>query len=103
MCFQTATCDSRPPGGQVTLMIRPENIRLESKVPDDAPAGSTLLQGTVRALTDSGALVQFTIDCGSNFALLASISKREYNQRLLLCGDRVHLAVAPGDVHVREE
>jgi hypothetical protein len=81
-------------------MIRPENIRLESKAPDDAPSGSTILQGTVRALTDSGALVQFTIDCGPDFSLLASMGKREYNQCRWLCGDRVHLTVSPGDVHV---
>jgi ABC-type Fe3+/spermidine/putrescine transport system ATPase subunit len=101
--FHVAPRDQRPAASHVTLMIRPENIRLESQAVTDAPSGSTLLQGAVRSLTDSGPLVQFTVDCGSDFSLLASMGKREYNQRRVLCGDRVHLAVAPGDIHVLDD
>ncbi|NLS94231.1 MAG: ABC transporter ATP-binding protein [Planctomycetaceae bacterium] len=89
-----------PNGEDVSFMIRPEYIQVEKQPPSDMPPGTTRLEGTVRMLTDSGPLVRLTVQCDRDLSLQVSMGKSQYNQRRFLPGDRVHLAVAPEDVHV---
>jgi ABC-type Fe3+/spermidine/putrescine transport system ATPase subunit len=101
--FRTSAVQPQQTGRDVTLMVRAENIRIESKLVTDAPSETTVLEGTISKLTDSGPSVQLSIVCGNEFTLLASMGKREYNERRLLCGDRVYLVIAPSDIHVLED
>ncbi len=101
--FLTPRDAGRRMAGDVTLMVRPENVRVESNRVFDAPEGASMLEGNIGQLTDSGPVVQLSIDCGADFTLLVSLGKREYNHRRLLCGDRVHLVIAPSDIHILED
>lgn len=101
--FRTSADQLPRSTGDVTLMIRPENIRVDTGPIKDASAETSRLQGDVSKLTDSGPFVQLAIRCGPDFTLLASMGKREYNQRRLLCGDRVNLAIDPADIHMLDD
>ena len=61
------------------------------------------MEGTIRRLTDTGPPVELVVACGGELEVLASLGKKEYNQRRLMPGDRVYLAVAPDDVLVQED
>jgi ABC-type Fe3+/spermidine/putrescine transport system ATPase subunit len=101
--FRTGRIDSRITSADVSFMIRPENVQVSSRPSEALPPGTNTLEGTVRVLTDSGPLVRLVVDCGPGFELQASMGKGEYNQRRLLPGDRVYLAIAPDDVHVLDD
>lgn len=92
----------RLPDTDPLLMIRPENIRVESEPIEHTAEDTSLVEGVIAKLIDSGPVVQLTIDCGEGFSLLASVGKREYTERRLICGDRVFLAVAAEHIHVLE-
>jgi ABC-type Fe3+/spermidine/putrescine transport system ATPase subunit len=89
--------------GDVVVMIRPENVCLETSGSDPMPPGTTMLEGAVRQLTDAGPVVRLTVACGAGMELLVTLGKREYNAYGLRPGDRVQLEVKPQDVHVLEE
>jgi len=89
--------------GNVTFMVRPENVQVETDPLENMPPGTTVLEGTIRGLTDTGPVVALVVVCGAELEVLASVGKREYNRRRLTPGDRVYLAVAPDDVHVLED
>jgi ABC-type Fe3+/spermidine/putrescine transport system ATPase subunit len=94
---------SRVEAGEVTFLVRPENVQVETDPVENVPPGTTILEGKIRGLTDTGPLVQLAVACGAEFELLTSMGKREYNRRRLAPGDRVFLAVAPDDLHVLED
>ncbi len=89
--------------GEVLFMVRPEHVRLQADRFQDLPPGATTLEGTVRQVTDAGPLVQLAVACPGEMPFSVSLGKKEYKSLRLSVGDRVHLAVAPQDVHVLED
>jgi len=90
------------PDGEVVVMIRPENIHLRpaGAASEDLPPDSTVLEGSVSDVVDLGPVVRVSLACGPETELLVLVGKREYNHRRAGVGERVHVAVAPEDVHV---
>lgn len=103
VAFRALRPDAETACGDVTFMVRPENVHVQTEPFDGMPPGSTALEGTIRSLTDTGPLVQLAVACGAEFEVLASLGKREYNHHRLAPGDHVYLAVVPDDVHVLED
>lgn len=101
--FRAPRPDAEIVNEDVTFMVRPENVCVQTDPFEGMPPGSTVLEGTIRGLTDAGPLVQLMVVCNADLEMLVSMGKREYNQRRLTPGDRVYLAVAPDDVHVLED
>lgn len=101
--FHARRPDSHITPGRVTFMVRPENVYVQADPLERVPPGTTVGEGTIRGLADTGPLVQLTIVCGAGLEMLVSMGKKEYNRRRLAPGDRVYLAVAPDDVHVLGE
>lgn len=89
----------------VSFIVRPENFQLlaDRSQAEQLPPGSTLVEGTVAQLVDSGPLVQVTVTSTPGISLVASVGKREYGHVRCKAGDRVHLAVASDDVHLLED
>lgn len=94
--------DGRQIGGEVCVMIRPENIQLGCEATEDGRQEATLLEGSIREVLDLGPVVHVSVACGPEVELSVSLGKREFNRRRFAVGDRVRLAVAPEDVHVME-
>jgi ABC-type Fe3+/spermidine/putrescine transport system ATPase subunit len=104
--------DSGCPDGEVVVMVRPENIHLgvgttgETPVPRQAdhnmPPGTTVLEGSITEVVDLGPVVRVSLACGPETELLVFVGRKEYNQHRAGVGERMHLAVAPEDVHVME-
>ncbi|MBN2474784.1 MAG: ABC transporter ATP-binding protein [Pirellulales bacterium] len=88
--------------GQVTVMVRPENVRLTPATPEKPPE-ATALEGSVSAVVDLGPLVRVRVCCGEGVQWLASLGKREYQDHRLAAGDRVHLSIDPSDVHIMKD
>lgn len=101
--FRAPRPESGPVAARVTVMVRPENVRLVSAGAEDPPPGTTILEGSVREVVDLGPAVKLRLACGGEAELVVSLGKREYNQWQFGIGDRVRLAVAPEDVHVMEQ
>jgi len=101
--FFAQTPESGSLTGAVSVMIRPENIQLSAARPDEIRPGSTILEGSVKEIVELGPVVKLRVACGAETELLASLGKREYNDRGVVVGDRVSLAVAPEDVHLMRE
>jgi len=89
--------------GDVVLMIRPENVHLATTCPESTPPDSTVLEGSVRRVTDVGGLVRVTVGCREETEFLAFLGKREYRSSQVGPGDRVYLTVAADDVHLLSE
>ncbi len=100
-------CIPRPDAGsvadEVVVMVRPENIRLRAERPENTPAETVILEGSIRGVVDLGPIVKVHVACGSETELLVSLGKKEYYEQRLAVGNRVHLAVAFDDVHVMQE
>ena len=88
------------PDGQVTVMLRPENIRLGPALPENVSEETSVIEGTVREVLDFGPTVKVTVAVGSDVELHVSLGKKEYNARPIDAGEHVFLTVAPEDVHV---
>ena len=95
--------DSGPVDGEVTVMVRPENIRLEPDRPENTPPGTMVLEGAVSSVVDLGPVVRIHVRAAAEAELVVSLGKREYNEHPVDVGDRMHLAVAPEDVHVMRQ
>ena len=97
----------RPSGenlsGQVTVMVRPENICLATTRPQNLPPGTTLLQGAIREVVELGPLVKVTVAVATEHELSVSLGKREFDERRAAIGQRVYLTVAAEHVHVMQE
>ncbi len=114
------------PAGDVVVMIRPENIHLQSAllekdklpgttIPSTTIPGAAILEGTICEVVDLGPVVKVTVGCrgsaghpqGSSSEkqteMLVLLGKKEYKDCQAGVGDRVHLAVAPEDVHVMQQ
>jgi ABC-type Fe3+/spermidine/putrescine transport system ATPase subunit len=104
--FRSPRPPSGCPCGDVTVMIRPENVHVfkasSGAAPPRVPAETTILAGIVRQTTDLGPLVEVTVVCGQAGDVLVSLGKKEFKAAGIAPGDAVLLAVAPEDVHVLE-
>jgi ABC-type Fe3+/spermidine/putrescine transport system ATPase subunit len=104
--FRSPRPPSGCPCGEVTVMVRPENIHVfkasSGSPPPRMPAETTTLAGIVRQTTDLGPLVEATVACGQLGNVLVSLGKKEFKAAGIATGDAVLLAVAPEDVHVLE-
>jgi len=103
IAFRASRPSSGEIGEEVTFTVRPENIHLRTDLFQDMPGGTMTLEGVVRHLVDTGPLVEVTVDCGAQMEFLVSLGRKEYNATPVNPGDRVHLAVAPQDVHVLQQ
>lgn len=87
---------------RVTLCaVRPESIRLFCEAPANLPPGAAVLEGTVRDVTDQGALVRVVVACGGE-DWTASLGQGEQRALGAGPGDRAWLVIAAEDVHVME-
>ena len=92
------TLKSRPgettiePGGQATLMIRPERVRVST----EHPGGTDLavVPGTVRDLTFQGPVVRLAVAAPDNSTIVAHVGP-EHDLPLLRPGDPVHVSWSP--------
>jgi ABC-type Fe3+/spermidine/putrescine transport system ATPase subunit len=103
IAFRAPRPDAPMAEGNVTFMVRRENVDVQTDPFQGGPPGTTVLEGTIRGLTDTGPLVELIVACSADLEVLASMGKKEYNQRRLTPGDRVYLAIVPDDVHVLED
>ena len=79
------------PGGQATLMIRPERVRVSM----DAPAGDVAtVSATVTDLTFQGPVVRLLLAAPDDSTIVAHIGP-EQDLPLLRPGDQVHVSWAP--------
>jgi spermidine/putrescine transport system ATP-binding protein len=79
------------PGGQATLMVRPERVR----VTVDAPTGDVVTVGaTVTDLTFQGPVIRLSLAADDQSPILAHIGPDE-DLPMLRPGDRVHVSWAP--------
>jgi len=102
--FHAPAAEARTTDGQVVVMVRPENIRLESSPPENPPPGTTVLEGSIREAVDLGPTIRLSVACGNEGeALEVSLGKKEYQKRQVGVGDRVFLQVAPRDLHLMRE
>ena len=80
------------PGGQATLMVRPERVR----VTVDAPTGDVVTVGaTVTDITFQGPVVRLSLVAADQSPILAHIGPDD-DLPMLRPGDRVHVSWAPG-------
>jgi spermidine/putrescine transport system ATP-binding protein len=91
------TLKSRPgdttiePGGQATLMVRPERVRVSM----EAPTGDVAtVRATVRDLTFQGPVVRLALAAPDDSPILAHVGA-EQELPLLRPGDEVHVCWAP--------
>jgi ABC-type Fe3+/spermidine/putrescine transport system ATPase subunit len=100
--------------GEVSVMIRPENIRLSRDCPDfrghHAQHGrengtvplpdANVLSGRLSDVVDLGPLIKVTVACGPDSEYQVSLGKREWGDLQLSPGSQVSMLVAAEDVHV---
>lgn len=84
----------------VTVVIRPENIRLHSRRPNNLPPETSLLAGRVEEIMPLGPLVHVCVRCGANTRLLVSHGSGAHLDCGIVVGDHVFLSVAAKDVHI---
>ncbi|MCT7660026.1 ABC transporter ATP-binding protein [Mycobacterium deserti] len=79
------------PGGQATLMVRPERVRVSMDVPSGDVA---TVRATVRDLTFQGPVVRLSLAAPDDSTILAHVGP-EQDLPLLRPGDEVHVCWAP--------
>ncbi|MDX1892858.1 ABC transporter ATP-binding protein [Mycolicibacterium sp. 050158] len=77
-------------GGQATLMVRPERVRVSM----EAPTGGVGVPATVTDLTFQGPVVRLQLAAADDSPILAHVGP-EQDLPLLRPGDRVHVSWAP--------
>jgi ABC-type Fe3+/spermidine/putrescine transport system ATPase subunit len=106
MAMRVPRPSSACPCGEVTIMVRPENVHVfkvsPGSTPPQVPAETTTLGGSVRQTTDLGPVVQVRVACGQAMEVHVSLGKKEFKAAGIAAGDSVLLAVAPEDVHILE-
>lgn len=81
------------------LMIRPEDVRVETTTPNPEPVDTLVLDGAIRQIRQAGALVYLLVGC-RDLEVLASITHREFSQLELEIDRPVHLMAHREDVHL---
>ncbi|MEE8451372.1 MAG: ABC transporter ATP-binding protein [Thermoguttaceae bacterium] len=101
--FTAAASQTESFAGDVTAMVRPENLRIDSTRPENVAPESSDFEGTVEQVTHFGPIVKVRVAVQDNAELLVSLGKKEYDDRRVDVGARVYLSVAPEYVHVLQE
>jgi len=83
-----------PPGSQVLVCVRPEEILLTPS--EDVPANA--IAGTVTCVLDQGSTLKADLDCG--FPLTALVTRRAARELPLRAGVRVGVSFEPEAVHL---
>ncbi len=91
---------SKPASGQVTFLVRPENIRVDRKGPGEAVEGLNVIAGTAKEVADLGALVKVTVTTTGGLDFVASMGKGRFRELSLSSGDQVLLSFLAADVHI---
>src|SRR5258707_13322190 len=79
------------PGGQATLMVRPERVRVSM----DTPTGDVAtVRATVRDLTFQGPVVRLSLTAPDDSTILAHVGP-EQDLPMLRPADQVHVCCAP--------
>jgi len=92
-----------PDGTELSVMVRPEDVRLAAAPPSAPPPETLVLDATVTDVTDQGPVVNLQVSCGPGPGLVVSLGKRHYRELRPTAGDRVHLLIDCADVHVMRE
>ena len=101
--FTAPASPAEPLTGEVTVMVRPENLRIESTRSENVVPESSIFGGTVEQVTHFGPIVKVRVAVQEKAKLLVSLGKKEYDDRPVEVGDRVSLSVTPEFVHIIEE
>ncbi len=83
-----------PPGSQVLVCVRPEEILLTP----GAGTAAGAIEGTVTSVLDQGSTLKADVDCG--FPLTALVTRRAAREVPLRAGTRVGVSVSPEAVHL---
>jgi len=92
-----------PDGTELSVMVRPEDVRLAAARPSAPPPETIVLDATVTDVTDQGPVVNLHVSCGPGPGLVVSLGKRHYRELRPTAGDRVPLLIDCADVHVMRE
>jgi len=95
-----AASQTEPMTGNVTAMVRPENLRIESSWPENLAPESSVFEGTVEQVAHFGPIVKVRVAVPEEATLLVSLGKKEYDDGRVEVRNRVYLSVAPEYVHV---
>jgi len=89
-----AALSDLPPGSQVLVCVRPEEILL---TPSEEVAANAIA-GTVTSVFDQGSTLKADLDCG--FPLQALVTRRAAREITLRAGTRVGVSFEPEAVHL---
>ncbi len=92
-----------PITGDVTAMVRPENVRIGTTRPENMVPESSVFEGVVEQVAHFGPIVKVRVAVQDKTKLFVSLGKKEYDDGRVEVGDRVYLSVAPEYVHVLQE
>ena len=87
-----------PPGEDVCLCIRSEDLRIVQPDGEGGVPGGNSLPGTVTSIAPRGPFSRVTVDCG--FALSSILSWKAVDSLGIREGSRVVVSFAPESVHV---
>lgn len=87
------------PKGEVTIVVRPERVRL---MPAQTQLSEQMnsLHGEVVALTDKGAMWRVEVATEASVTVVALLSKREAEQSGVTLGQSVAVALEPSFIHL---
>ncbi len=91
---------SKPASGQVTCIIRPENIYLHLDRCQAQPEVENVFEASVEEIADMGAVVTATVATASGQRLLVSMGKSQQRKLKVKAGDRVLVSFSAEDVHI---
>ena len=86
------------PGSGATIAVRGEEVALWPLAAGSSEASGTRLEATVCAVSDTGALVKVSLDCG--FPLVARLTGRDARRLGLASGQAVIAEIAPAAVRI---
>jgi len=82
------------PGGQATLMIRPERVRVSMEIPASPAGDLAVIPATVTDLTFQGPVVRLGLAAADDSPIVAHIGPDD-DLPMLRPGDQVHVSWAP--------
>ena len=82
------------PGGQATLMIRPERVRVTMEIPASPAGDLAVIPATVTDLTFQGPVVRLGLAAADDSPIVAHIGPDD-DLPMLRPGDQVHVSWAP--------
>ena len=86
------------PGEKVFCCIRPENVLIDIRNPDESFNSANIFQGKVVGLITFGPFLKVTLDCG--FPLVAYMTLGSFTEAKLALGDQIFASFPPSAVHL---